>query len=192
MPEGPSEKQLVAAIAEGDLVAFDGLYRAYRSRVFNFFYRRLCDREQAEDQCQELFIKVIENAHRFDPTYEVEQWIIVMASNMCKNIYKRQGIVARVIEKAGEVDWTRGGLDWVMERVESTVLAQIDAERVRKAIAKLPHIYREVIVMKEYEGASYKDIAERYGCPESTVRRRMHDGLKHLKGALLTAQIGEL
>lgn len=58
---------------------------------------------------------------------------------------------------------------------------QIDVARIREALLSLPQAYREVVILREYEGVSYREIALRLECPIGTVRWRMHEALRRLR-----------
>ncbi len=76
---------LVAEYLEGRRHAFHVLAERYQSRLLNFIYRTIGDRDRAEDLVQETFVRVYRHLHRFDPTKKFSTWIYTIASNLAKN-----------------------------------------------------------------------------------------------------------
>lgn len=88
--------QLMLLVAQGDTDAFGVLYESRRNRMLNFFYRRLGDRQRAEELFHDLFLTVFRSAGSFDPAKgSLEQWMYSIARNMCKNEYKRRQVAQR-------------------------------------------------------------------------------------------------
>ena len=88
--EKVTEQSLVMRCREGDLGAFDILYRKYGTPLVNFLDRMIHDTGLAEDMFQETFIRVLENIERYNPAYRFSTWIYKIATNLCLNELKRQ------------------------------------------------------------------------------------------------------
>src|SRR3979490_3581221 len=93
-PQGPTvreklrameDAEIVASFLEGEERAFQELVERYQTRLLNFIYRTIGDREKAEDLVQEVFIRVFRHLHRFDQTKKFSTWIYTIASNLAKN-----------------------------------------------------------------------------------------------------------
>jgi len=76
---------VVAAFLGGEERAFQELVERYQTRLLNFIYRTIGDREKAEDLVQEVFIRVYRHIHRFDRTKKFSTWVYTIASNLAKN-----------------------------------------------------------------------------------------------------------
>ena len=86
-----SDEALMSRIAKGNTAAFELLYDRYSNRMHAFFRRMLGnDSELANDFLQELFMKIIEKPKAFDVERRFSTWIYTVASNMCKNEYRRR------------------------------------------------------------------------------------------------------
>src|SRR6476620_9049032 len=76
---------VVASFLGGEERAFQELVERYQTRLLNFFYRTIGDREKAEDLVQEVFIRVYRHIHRFDRSKKFSTWVYTIASNLAKN-----------------------------------------------------------------------------------------------------------
>src|SRR5262252_10741825 len=79
------DASVVGAFLDGEERAFQEIVERYQSRLLNFIYRTIGDREKAEDLVQEVFIRVYRHIHRFDRTKKFSTWIYTIASNLAKN-----------------------------------------------------------------------------------------------------------
>src|SRR5688572_32730801 len=91
---GPSVRELlrqaddsavVSAFLNGEERAFQELVERYQTRLLNFIFRTIGDRERAEDLVQEVFIRVYRHIHRFDRSKKFSTWVYTIASNLAKN-----------------------------------------------------------------------------------------------------------
>src|SRR5687767_11767851 len=76
---------VVSAFLGGEERAFSELVERYQTRLLNFIYRTIGDREKAEDLVQEVFIRVYRHLHRFDRSKKFSTWVYTIASNLAKN-----------------------------------------------------------------------------------------------------------
>src|SRR2546423_1666100 len=79
------DSALVGAYLAGETRAFDELVNRYQTRLLNFIYRTIGDRDRAEDLVQEVFIRVYRHLHRFDRSKKFSTWAYTIASNLAKN-----------------------------------------------------------------------------------------------------------
>ena len=82
---GDDDAAVVTAFLGGEERAFQELVERYQTRLLNFIYRTIGDREKAEDLVQEVFIRVYRHIHRFDRTKKFSTWAYTIASNLAKN-----------------------------------------------------------------------------------------------------------
>ena len=99
---------LISAHLNGDPQAFPKLVSRYQTRLLNFVYRMIGDRERAEDLVQEAFIRVHRHLHRFDQTKKFSTWIYTIASNLAKNELRNRSrsplVLYQSIRSRGEED----------------------------------------------------------------------------------------
>src|SRR5437763_17037962 len=79
------EADVVTSFLDGEERAFQELVERYQTRLLNFIYRTIGDREKAEDLVQEVFIRVYRHLHRFDRSKKFSTWAYTIASNLAKN-----------------------------------------------------------------------------------------------------------
>lgn len=165
------------AIAGGEERAFAELYRRYGRRMYRLFYRMLWrDALRAEDFVQELFLKIIERPQAYDPARHFSTWLYTLALNLCRNEYRRQS--------RSPID-----LPGVFADVEAPVTAHPAEDptlelRLRAAIDALEEPQRQCFVLRYQEELPVRDIAEIMGCPEGTVKSRLHYALRAVRQSL--------
>jgi RNA polymerase sigma-70 factor (ECF subfamily) len=88
-----SDEELMKALSKGDQRAFDELYKRFYAQLLGYFKNMLWgDREKAEDMVHDIFAKIIKNPDYFDTNRSFRTWLFSVASNMCKNEYKKQAV----------------------------------------------------------------------------------------------------
>jgi RNA polymerase sigma-70 factor (ECF subfamily) len=169
--ENKSDEALMQAIAKRDERAFAALYDRYGPRMYRFFYRMLWqDASKAEDFTQELFLKIIEKNHLFNPEFSFRTWIYALANNLCKNEYRQRKPVE----------------EWYFEEttVENDLPEKIDQQlfdkHLRESILQLSPVHHQCFVLRYQENLSVAEIAQIIGCPEGTVKSRLHNALRQV------------
>lgn len=161
-----SDEKLVVATGNGDAKAFNELYGRYRDRMFYYFYRMLGnDRELAEDFLQDLFFKIIDKPHLFDPERRFSTWIFRIAYNQCKNEYRSRD-VRNVIEKVDDPD--RFPQDEMIHGEPP-----FRAEDVFECLEEFDETHRTAFLLKYREGLSIDEISTVMDLPKGTVKSRL-------------------
>ncbi|UCC73349.1 MAG: sigma-70 family RNA polymerase sigma factor [Gemmatimonadota bacterium] len=172
------DSELVARFLEGYGLAFPELVRRYQSRLLNFIYRTIGDRDRAEDLVQETFIRVYRHLHRFDQTKKFSTWIYTIASNLAKNELRNRSrnplVLFQTIKKNWEAD--HRPLQWEDPHYRPDDLFRKRHLRdiVEKAVEQLPEHHRSVFVLREMEGKTYEEISEITGVNLGTVKSRLN------------------
>src|SRR5688572_20821795 len=102
---GLDDSALVTAFLAGDERAFGELVERYQTRLLNFVYRTIGDRERAEDLVQEVFIRVYRHLHRFDRSKKFSTWIYTIASNLAKNELRNRSRNPLVLFQTIKKNW---------------------------------------------------------------------------------------
>jgi RNA polymerase sigma-70 factor, ECF subfamily len=169
---------VVTAFLDGEERAFAELVERYQTRLLNFIYRTIGDREKAEDLVQEVFIRVYRHLHRFDRTKKFSTWIYTIASNLAKNELRNRSrnplVLFQTLMKNREAD--QRPLEWEDNTYRPDDLfrkrhlkSQVDA-----AVDQLPEHHRTVFVLREMEGKTYEEIAEITDTNLGTVKSRLN------------------
>ena len=167
--DGLSDATLLIRFVGGDVSAYEALVARYEKPVFNFVRRMIGSREGAEDIAQETFVRVYEQAPSLRRSASFRPWLWSIAANLCRDYFKRQRYRHHTpIE----------GVDPAREQALSVpaAIGLEDAEigrLVQAAVVALKPELRMVIVLREYEGLSYQEIADAAGCPPGTVKSRL-------------------
>jgi len=161
-----------------DSEAFRTLVERYQARIYSFLIR-LAGRDAAEDLFQETWLKVYENAHRYEARGKAASWLFKIANNLTRNHWAKSG--RRKFVSA----------DDAAERLPDRAPqphAALEQEESRKGlaaqIAALPVEQRQVLLMREYGQMSFKEIAETLDIPLGTALSRMNYALGKLRNAL--------
>jgi RNA polymerase sigma-70 factor (ECF subfamily) len=170
---------VVTAFLGGEERAFQELVERYQTRLLNFIYRTVGDRERAEDLVQEVFIRVYRHIHRFDRSKKFSTWIYTIASNLAKNELRNRSRNPLVLFQT--MKGTRADEDERPLQFEDTASRPDDLYRkrhlralVEETVAQLPEHHRQVFVLRELEGKSYEEIAEITDCNLGTVKSRLN------------------
>ena len=169
-----TDQQLVQRAQRGDLRAFDLLVLKYQGRIAALVGRYLSDASEVEDVTQEAFVKAYLALGKFRGDSAFYTWLYRIAANAAKNhlVTKRRRPGAdATIEDVESFD--EGGL--LSESASPEALAMGDelAEVVESALNALPDELRAALMLREFDGLSYDDIADVLGCPVGTVRSRI-------------------
>lgn len=176
---GRSDEELVEACQAGETSAFDVLVGRWEDRIRGAAWRVLGSEEEARDVAQEAFLKAYRGLDGFKREARFSSWLYQIALNLCRDRLRRRRTRASVsleeLEEAGPV--------LVEPRPGAHELAlQSDlASIVRRAVVALPEEQREVVILKEYEGLTFLEIAQALDVPVSTVKTRLYRGLGQLR-----------
>jgi RNA polymerase sigma-70 factor, ECF subfamily len=172
------DSEVVGAFLAGEERAFQELVERYQTRLLNFIYRSIGDREKAEDLVQEVFIRVHRHIHRFDRSKKFSTWAYTIASNLAKNELRNRSRNPLVLFQKIRGNWDE---DDRPLQFEDTTARPDDLFRkrhlralVEDAVARLPEHHRQVFVLRELEGKSYEEIAEITDCNLGTVKSRLN------------------
>ena len=186
--EAANDHELLAAIRDGDEVAFQELVRRYRNPITNFVYRMLDDYDRAVELTQETFIRVYTSASRYQANYSFSTYIYRIATNLAISELRRRkrrkmvSLFSPFANDDGEaVELDPPDLNVLQDE------ALIENERrraVSRAITSLPQKYRAAIVLRDVEGLSYDQIAQTLNLSEGTVKSRINRARNLLKEKL--------
>lgn len=169
---------VVTTFLGGEERAFDELVERYQTRLVNFIYRTVGDRERAEDLVQEVFIRVYRHLHRFDRSKKFSTWVYTIASNLAKNELRNRSRNPLVLFQTVRKNWQDEDRPLQFEdpnsRPDDLYRKRHLREVVEQSVAKLPEHHRSVFVLRELEGKSYDEIAEITGCNLGTVKSRLN------------------
>jgi RNA polymerase sigma-70 factor, ECF subfamily len=172
------DSAVVTAFLAGEERAFSELVERYQTRLLNFIYRTIGDRDRAEDLVQEVFIRVYRHLHRFDRSKKFSTWVYTIASNLAKNELRNRSrnplVLFQTMQGAGEDEDRPLEFEDATSRPDDMYRKRHLRELVEDTVAKLPEHHRQVFVLRELEGKSYEEIAEITDCNLGTVKSRLN------------------
>ena len=174
MTASDTDQQLVQRAQRGDLRAFDLLVLKYQGRIAALVGRYVSDAGEVEDVTQEAFIKAYRALGKFRGDSAFYTWLYRIAANAAKNHLVAKGRRPRAdatIEDAEGFD--ESGMLSESASPEALAMGGELAEVVESAMNELPDELRAALMLREFEGLSYDDIADVLGCPVGTVRSRI-------------------
>ncbi len=182
-----SDQALISLIKNGDKDAFSILVKRYEKKVLNILFLQLGSIPELEDLAQEVFIKVFKNLKNFRGEAKFSTWLYRITINISYD-YRRKNKIVYSLDTplSDEEDDTfekfipDDGND-PLEEVEKRDLQ----EKMRRIIQNLSQEYQEVLILREYEGLSYEEIANILNCPVGTVESRLFRAREELKKRFL-------
>ena len=179
-----TDEELVARSKTGDTESFNQLVKRWERPIFALAYRTLGREEDARDVTQETFLRAFRALGGFKGDAKFSSWLYRIALNLCRDwMRKDRRAPARRGARRG-----RGG-DLAAERGPTETVEDLAARaelsrEVAKAMAHLPAEQRQAIILKEYHGLTFQEIADLMKCPLSTVKTRVYQGLSTLRKQL--------
>jgi RNA polymerase sigma-70 factor (ECF subfamily) len=188
--EPRTDEALMLSFREGDARAFEEIVSRHRRGLFNFLLRSVQNRSRAEELLQEVFLRVVRSKDRYEKTAKLTTWLYTIARNLCVDESRRakfRRTVSLDAPRRGAEDDSPAMVDTVaadqVATDEAAAAPQI-RQRMAKAIDQLPDDQREVFLMRQINGLSFKEIGEIVGAPENTVKSRMRYALEKLRQEL--------
>ena len=172
-----NETELVTRAQSGERNAFSELVRIHAQGVFNVIYRMCGDVQIAEDAAQETFIQAWLHLSSYRTQTSLRNWLYRIAVNTATDMLRKQKhILPTAVEDFYLTD-PRPGPEALFSQREQAALIQ-------KAILSLPDASRAVLVLREYEGLSYHEIADALDIPVGTVMSRLNYARSLLRNRL--------
>lgn len=175
-----TDEELLQHVREGHTDSLGLLVARWEQPLFRFVYRFLPTHDDARDICQETFLRVLKQAHRFRQGSRFSTWMYQIALNLCRDHARRKRRWSLLVDDTRELP----------ERAAQADASPAPAERrettaaVRRALDRLTPEQREVVILKEFEGLKFREIAALLSCPESTAKSRLYHGLTAVRAAL--------
>lgn len=172
-----NDQWLIKGFIDGDSRAFGILVARWQPQIHRFALHFLADADDAAEITQKTFIKAYHKLETLEDTAKFSAWIYRIAKNLCLDELKRP---AR--RNSTPFESQKKNFSAEASEAPDIILEHKDTARLlHRALMQLPPEQRIVVIMKEYEGFTFSEIAEILEEPENTVKSRMYYGLKKLK-----------
>ena len=179
-----TDEELVARSIRGDAESFNQLVLRWERPIYALAYRTIGREEDARDVCQETFLRAFRALPNFRGQAKFSSWLYRIALNLCRDWMRRERR-APIIQPPEDVDlMDLAAAAEPSESIEDLVARKDMTRLVENAMTRLPEEQRTAIVLKEYHGLTFQEIADLMGCPLSTVKTRLYQGLTVLRREL--------
>ena len=169
---------------DGDMAAFEELFRKHHRTVFRTAYLMAGSKEEAEDILQEVFLSVWRSRGTFDPARSrLSTWLNRITMNECISDHHGKDKHAISLE----------GLDFAepdCRQPEEILITKAEYEKLLAALAEMDKKHRAVLVLRYFNDMPYAEIGEALGIPLGTVKSRLNQGLSCLKEKFAAAESG--
>jgi RNA polymerase sigma factor (sigma-70 family) len=176
-----TDEQLVAAVRRGDDRAFEQLYERYQRRVAAYVYGMVKDYGRAEDLTQEIFVSAVRRIRATERPIAFKPWVYEIARNACIDHFRRS---RRTEEISFDADEGAGALEAARLTSGHTPDVAVDAKQqlddLCGAFGGLSDAHHEILVMRELEGLSYREIGERLGLSRPSVESTLFRARRRL------------
>jgi len=152
-----NDENLLRNFQNGNPHAFETLFHRYKDQTYNFAYRMLGNRESAGDITQEVFIKLFNSQRNPVRINNLKNYLYILTRNMCLN---------RIRDTKKEIDPD----SIVEEKSIGSEITNLQLLKLKRAFTQLEPDLKEALILREYQGFSYKEISEILGISISAVK----------------------
>lgn len=185
-----SDDSLIKETIKGDTNAFRVLVDRYHKQLINFFYYLTWDRHISEDLSLEVFIKVFKVLDKYKSHGRFLSYLFTIAKNhwidyiRVRKSLKRSQPVSLSAEKDGDMSIEKIFADAKVDDPPHVLMKQETTKYIRDILSGLPEEQRVVIILSEFQGLTYEEIAQSLKIPIGTVKSRIHNAFINLKKIL--------
>jgi RNA polymerase sigma-70 factor (ECF subfamily) len=179
-----TDEELVARSMRGDRDSFNQLVARWERPIYALAYRTIGREEDARDVCQETFLRAFRALPAFRGQAKFSSWIYRIALNLCRDWMRRERRAPLVAVPEGVEVEELAADQGPVESVEDLAARAELSREVARAMTHLPAEQRQAIILKEYHGLTFQEIADLMKCPLSTVKTRVYQGLSTLRKLL--------
>src|ERR1700757_2303992 len=189
--EPDPDAQLMLRLKNGEDQVLNELMGRWQQRLVAFIYRYIGQETEALDLAQETFVRVYETRHRYTVQGKFSTWLFTIAANLSRNYLRwrqrrgdsaSKGWDAKGAESAESVQSEEDSPDQAAMRSESIAL-------IKEVVNQLPHDLKTIILLYEYQGLSYEEIASVLGCSIKAVEMKLYRTRKLLRERLLRSNL---
>lgn len=178
MGEERTDEQLMLAYGEGDLRAFELLYKRHRGTLYRFLLRSLRQRADADEVFQETWSRAVAARERYRPDAKFTTWLLQIAHNLVIDRFRR----ARPQASAEETELVFSRLDAPEEERPERVLSEFEQRRrLQLALEELPEEQRVTFLLRMENGLGLEEISEVTGAGRETVKSRLRYALARIR-----------
>ena len=188
-----TDAALIQQYLNGEIGAFNTLVWRWEKPIFNFTYRIIGNEGTAKDICQTTFIRTFRELKRLRDPEKFSSWIYRIALNLCRDEMKKKKnrntlYIEDLLTNSTSADTIMQIPDQNTKTPEEVCDHQQIGEILKWALMALPEEQRVVIIMKQYHGLKFTEIAEILKQPINTIKSRLYYGLRALRKILMESK----
>ena len=174
----PTDLDCLQMIRRGEAAGAEALFARHAEAILHFAGRMLGTHHDAEEICQDVFLKMIDRAGQYDGRAPLISWLLSIAANACRDHLRRRKR-SRLLPLSAAAELTTGEPSAV-----ATLVAEERRAAVARALAALSEEQREALVLARYHGLPYAEVARTLGISEGAVKTRIFRAVETLKELL--------
>lgn len=186
--DGDTLEKAILGARNGDADCLDRLVEHYSGRLYGFLYRMTGSRDDAEDLMQEVFVRLVRMIGAYEHDGRFEAWLFRIAANLVRDRLRRSRRGPRFVATGdafpGEPGENGDDFGGVELPVDARLIHAEEMDALGAALARLPDVEREVVMLRHFSQMSFREIAEATGVPLGTALARGHRGLNRLRERL--------
>ncbi len=178
------DADLIRRCQGGDMEAFEQLFYRHQNRVYGIALRMMNNEEDALDVTQEIFLKAYQKISKFNFKSAFSTWLYKLAMNSCIDALRKRKAVKTtpITDSSLKNSIIRADVS----TPEDHAMLNDRERQVWEALNSLKEKERAIIILRDMEGLSYKEIAEVFKCSLGRVKSRLHEARQKLKAILET------
>lgn len=179
-----AEEKLIQQFKHGNKNSFEEIVNIYYQKVYSTCYRYLGHTEEAADACQDVFLKIYLNLEKFRKGSSLSTWIYQITSNTCRDLLRKKKDNLKSLDK---YDYQIKDQSVLPEK--QTILNE-NQQALQKIINQLSLNYKEVLILRDFEGLNYEEIASTLNISMGTVKSRLSRARSFLREEFKKYQTG--
>lgn len=181
-----NENSLLIKARQGDIQAFEELVGSYYTKVYNICYRMLSNSEDASEQAQETFIKAFRYIKDFKGNCSVSTWLYRIATNVCLDFIRKNKNKKTVSLEQNTFEDLQVKDRLMSDNPGPEKAAELNAQKdaIKNALSKMNEKNRMIIILRDFMGLSYDQIADTISAPVGTVKSRISRARSELRDLL--------
>jgi RNA polymerase sigma-70 factor (ECF subfamily) len=173
----PSDLELIDRCLAHDEAAWEQIIARYKRKVFGIAYKFTGRFEEAEDLTQEVFFKVYKALQSYKKEQDFSWWLVSISRNACIDYYRSVKRERKIL--SGDVTDLKN-FKFQGLTPQGNIEAAERSRSLRRSLGELPEDLRHVLILRDLQGLSYKEIADQLNLAEGTVKSRIHRGRAEL------------
>ena len=173
----------MAQVRQGDLRKLAVLFERHHKSLYNYFLHLNSDRDRSQDLVQDVFFRILRYRHTYDPARPFLAWMYQIARNAGAESAGKNRAGLRLVEHGVSQDDEPGAFEPVSPTpgAEETLARRQQVGLLRRALARLPHEKREVLLLSRFQNLKYQDIGQILGCEAGAVKLRVYRAMRALE-----------